>query len=80
MRKSWTRDDSLRMGYTVAIGQLIREIYRGQETEDIPAHLKTLLAQLETTDELETHQRRANGARASAQRRCSIAARVSQKL
>jgi hypothetical protein len=51
VRKGWTRDDSLRMAYTVAIGQLIREIYKGQETKDIPEHLKRLLAQLETGDE-----------------------------
>jgi hypothetical protein len=49
VRKGWTRDDSLRMAYIVAIGQFIRELYK--ESEDMPEHLKRLLAQLDASDE-----------------------------
>jgi len=34
------------MAYVVAIGQLIRELYKGQETGDIPERWKRLLAEL----------------------------------
>ena len=46
MPKGWTREDSLRIAYLVATGQLICEVYKGRDTEDIPDRLKSLLAQL----------------------------------
>jgi hypothetical protein len=50
VRNGWTREDSLRMAYLVATGQLICEVYKGRDTEDIPDRLKSLLAQLGAYD------------------------------
>jgi hypothetical protein len=38
------------MAYLVAMGQLIYEVYKGRETEDIPDRLKNLLAELGAYD------------------------------
>jgi hypothetical protein len=50
VRKGWTREDSLRMAYLVAAGQLICEVYKGRDTEDISDRLKSLLADLGAYD------------------------------
>jgi hypothetical protein len=50
VRKGWTREDSLRMAYLAATGQLICEVCKGRDTEDIPDRLKGLLAELGAYD------------------------------